>query len=145
MSGYSGGKKDNANYKKVSAGVTFHREVVKVTFDPKIISYQDVLKIYWKTIDPYDENGQFTDQGSHYTTAIYYQDKKQKKYAFESMNWFQSVKPNKRMIAVKILPFENFFPAEDYHQDYAKKNPIRYKLYKNGSGRAKYLKSQWSK
>lgn len=143
VSGYSGGEKKNATYKKVSAGLTFHREVVKVTFDPKIISLEKVLQIFWKTIDPYDEGGQFADRGFHYTTAIYYKDKAQENAAYKSINWFQGVKPAKRKIAVAIEKYKNFFPAEDYHQDYASKNPVRYNLYKTGSGRAKYLKSQW--
>jgi len=143
ISGYTGGKKETANYKKVSAGSTGHYEAVQVTYDPKKISYEKLLEVFWENVDPLDGKGQFCDKGTQYLSAIFYKDETEKTLAMQSLNKLQKNKFKNQKIATEILPATEYYDAEKYHQDYHKKNPIRYKLYSTGCGRARRLKEVW--
>lgn len=142
-SGYSGGHTPNPQYKDVSSGKTGHYEAVEVIYDPEEIRYEDLLNLYWRSIDPTDEGGQFVDRGSPYFTAIFYNDEEQHQLAVASRE--KVAQQLNAKIATKILPAGTFYPAEEYHQQYAEKNPFRYQLYKQGSGREKILKDLWKK
>ena len=138
MSGYTGGEVQNPTYEQVCGGNTGHYEAVQVTFDPLKISYKELLEFFLTQIDPTDEGGQFADRGPQYQTAIFYHSKKQKKMAEESIE-----KLSKRLgkpIATKVIKFEKFFMAEEYHQKYSEKNPVHYMEYKEGSGRGCYIR-----
>ncbi|HEY5714609.1 MAG TPA: peptide-methionine (R)-S-oxide reductase MsrB [Candidatus Gracilibacteria bacterium] len=141
--GYAGGSEEEANYKKVSSDTTDHREAVQVTYDPEKISYEALLEIFWRQIDPTDEGGQFADRGFHYTTAIYYQNEAEKAAAEKAKQELQDSGKFDKPIATKIEPFTTFFPAEEYHQDYYKKSAQRYKQYKKGSGREDFIEDNW--
>jgi peptide-methionine (S)-S-oxide reductase len=141
ISGYIGGTKKNPTYEQVSAGTTGHAEAVQVTYDPKKITYQKLLEVFWRNIDPLTANAQFCDSGSQYRSAIFYHDESQKALAEKSKNSLQA--RFKRPIVTEIVPASEFYPAEDYHQDYYKKNPIRYKTYRYGCGRDQRLKELW--
>lgn len=146
VSGYTGGHKKNPNYEDVKAQSTGHMEAIKVFYDPKIINYDQLLDFFWRRIDPTDEGGQFSDRGSSYVSAIFYENDLQKKLAEASKRRLEgSLLFKKGAIATKILPLGDFYHAEDYHQNYYKKNPIRYRLYRRGSGRDKTLKKIWKK
>lgn len=141
--GYTGGKTENPSYEEVTTGKTGHYEAVQVTYDPSQVSYRELLDIFWRQIDPTDKGGQFADRGSQYYTAIFYQDEEQKLEAEASKKrlgesgWFDAP------IATGILPAAPFYPAEEYHQDYYKKNAFHYSRYKKGSGREMYQKTFW--
>ncbi|MDX1958244.1 MAG: peptide-methionine (S)-S-oxide reductase MsrA [Leptospiraceae bacterium] len=140
-SGYTGGHKVNPSYEEVCTGNTGHFEAVKVTYDPKKISYKKLVEEFWKQIDPTDFDGQFADKGSQYRTAIFYNSDEEKKIALQSKEDLQkSKKYSFSKIATQVLKTSVFYPAEDYHQDYYKKNPNRYKQYFKGSGREDFLK-----
>ncbi len=139
--GYGGGEYPNPTYEEVLKGNTGHRELIQIEFDPQIISYSHILGIFWSHIDPTDPNGQFQDQKEQYTTAIYYHSPKQKKEAEESKKIVESFL--KERVYTLILPFKNFYPAEDYHQMFYAKNPIRYCIYKYSSRREEKLKKLW--
>jgi peptide methionine sulfoxide reductase msrA/msrB len=141
--GYTGGDVENPGYEEVTTGTTGHYEAVQITYDAEKISYEELLDVYWKQIDPTDVGGQFADQGPQYRTAIFYHDKTQKELAEKSKLQLESSGRYDKPIATQILPYSTFYPAEDYHQDYYKKNPTRYELYKKGSGREGYLKEAW--
>jgi len=141
ISGYAGGKKKNPTYEEVSAGTTGHTEVVQVTYDPKKISYSKLLEVFWRNIDPLTPNRQFCDAGSQYRSAIFYHDQNQKRLAEESKATI--AKRFKTPIVTEIVPLTEFFPAEDYHQDYYKKNPVRYQVYRYGCGRDQRLEELW--
>ena len=142
ISGYTGGTKADPTYEEVSSGTTGHYEAVQVIYDPNIISYNDLLEFFWLHIDPTDELGQFGDKGSQYHTAIFYYNDEQKKLAEASKKELEkSGKFSK--IATKILPASTFYPAEEYHQDYYKKNPQQYKAYESGSGRESGTEEIW--
>jgi len=141
ISGYTGGTKKNPTYEQVSAGATGHTEAVEVTYDPKKISYDKLLDVFWRNIDPLTANAQFCDSGSQYRSAIFYHDSTQKLLAEASKNRLQS--RFKQPIVTEIVRAAEFYPAESYHQDYYKKNPIRYKLYRYGCGRDKRLQELW--
>lgn len=141
VSGYTGGDKKNPTYEEVSSGETGHYEAIRITYDPEKISYQEILDFYWPNIDPFDKEGQFSDRGPQYRTAIFYHDEEQKKLAKESKNKLEE-KFN-RPTATKILPALDFYPAEEYHQEYYKKNKLRCGLYKKDSGRVERLKEIW--
>jgi peptide methionine sulfoxide reductase msrA/msrB len=143
VSGYTQGTLKNPTYEQVSSGTTGHREAVQITFNPEIISYSQVLEIFWKQIDPTDFEGQFSDRGFQYTTAIYYNSAEQKEIAEKQKSALQSSKIFNKSIVTEILPPSPFYPAEEYHQDYSLKNPIRYKLYSTASGRVSYTKQIW--
>lgn len=139
--GYSGGHKDMPTYKEVSAGGTGHKEVVQVKYDPKQVSYEKLLEIYWKNIDPYDPRGQFCDKGESYQSVVYYNNEQEKELAQKSLKSLPRVKMSE--VATQFLPAKKFYPAEEYHQSYYKKNPLRYKYYRNGCGRDARLKEVW--
>lgn len=140
ISGFAGGKEKNPKYEDVVSGLTSHREAIQVIYDPKKLDYKLLLDLFWKSIDPTDNEGQFVDRGFQYTTAIYYENDEQKKLAEKSKKELEESRKYDNPIVTKILPFTTFYPAEEYHQNYSKKNPIEYKIYKNASGRNEYLK-----
>ncbi len=141
-SGYAGGHKKDPTYKEVSAGITGHTETVEIEYDPEKISYPELLDVFWKNIDPTVKDRQFCDIGSQYRTAIFYHEEDQKKYAEQTRD--DLLKSNRiDKLYTEILPASVFYPAEEYHQDYYKKNPVRYKLYRYGCGRDKRLKELW--
>ncbi|MBE8182238.1 MAG: peptide-methionine (S)-S-oxide reductase MsrA [Candidatus Portiera sp.] len=141
VSGYSGGKTKNPTYEKVTYGKTGHLEAVRVYYDDKKVSYQELLDAFWRNIDPLDDRGQFCDKGPSYKSAIFYLDDQQLKLATKSLN---SIKEQvKGKVVTPILSFKEFYDAEPYHQDYYKTNPIRYKYYKYGCGRPARLQELW--
>jgi len=145
ISGYAGGTKDNPTYEEVSSGITGHLESVQVTYDEKKISYTALLDIFWHQIDPTDPSGQFADKGSQYHTAIFYHDEEQRKIAESSKKALESSGKFSRPITTEIRPYTNFYPAEEYHQDYDRKNPDHYKQYKTYSGRESFIGKVWGK
>lgn len=142
-SGYMGGHLDNPGYQQVSAGGTGHAEVVQLVYDPARISYQKLLSVFWLNIDPTTKNRQFCDEGSQYRSAIFYHDAEQQKLAEQSFKALETSKPFKEPIVTELTGATAFYPAEDYHQDYYLKNPIRYKYYRFGCGRDKRLEQLW--
>jgi len=145
VSGYTSGKLQNPTYAEVSSGGTGHVEAVRVTYDPSKISYTKLLDIFWRQIDPTDSSGQFADRGHHYTTAIFYHDDEQKQLAEQSKQDLTDSKKFDQPIVTKIAEATQFFDAEEYHQDYYKKNPVHYNSYRYGSGRGPFLKKTWGK
>lgn len=143
VSGYAGGKEKNPTYGEVSSGKTSHRESVQITFDPEVISYSELVDIFWQTFDPTDVGGSFYDRGSQYESAIFYHDAEQKKVAEESKSRLDKSKRFDKPIATPIIKYTNFYPAEEYHQDYYKKNPKDYYAYRTGSGRDEFIKKHW--
>ncbi len=143
--GYTGGHKGNPTYEEVSSGLSGHLEAVQVRYDPKAISYDKLLDIFWKHVDPTDTGGQFVDRGSQYRTAIFFHDDQQRQAAESSKLALSNSGRFDKPIATEILPMKKFFPAEDHHQKYYKKNPIRYKFYRANSGRDQFLKKMWQK
>ncbi|GBF39212.1 methionine sulfoxide reductase A [Leptospira johnsonii] len=143
ISGYTGGKEKNPTYEDVGYGRTGHRESVLITYDPKKIDYVKLLDTYWRQIDPTDPGGQFADRGNQYRTAIYYKNEAQRKLAQEFKDKIEASGKFSSPIAVEILPALEFYPAEEYHQDYYKKNPSHYKQYRKGSGREDYVIKVW--
>lgn len=143
VSGYSGGHVENPSYKQVSAGGSGYIEVVKVSFDAAKISYPRILDFFWRNIDPTRDDGQFCDRGPHYRPAIFYQGKRQHEQALASVRDIESSKPFKDALKVELIAAQTFYPAENYHQDYYKKNPIRYKFYRYGCGRDARVKELW--
>lgn len=144
-SGYSGGKRANPTYEEVSTGTTGHRESIQILFDPARISYDDLLKGFWRMIDPTDDGGQFVDRGSQYRTGIFYHDEQQRLAAENSKRQLEESGHFKKPIVTEIRPFENFYAAEGYHQDFYKKSPERYNAYKMFSGREEFLAANWKK
>jgi peptide methionine sulfoxide reductase msrA/msrB len=143
VSGYTGGQKPNPTYQEVSAGGTGHAEAVQVTYDPAKITYKELLDVFWRHVDPTDGGGQFVDRGSQYRTAIFYHDEEQKRIAEESKAQLEKSGRFSGPVVTEIVQLTEFYPAEDYHQDYYTKNPLRYKLYRFGSGRDQFLSSTW--
>jgi peptide-methionine (S)-S-oxide reductase len=141
ISGYIGGSKQNPTYEEVSAGTTGHAEAVQITYDPKKTSYEKLLAVFWRNIDPLTANAQFCDSGSQYRSAIFYHNEAQRTLAEASKKRLQS--RFKQPIVTEIVRASEFYPAEDYHQDYYKKNPIRYKIYRYGCGRDQRLRELW--
>jgi len=141
ISGYTGGTKKNPTYEEVSAGTTGHAEAVQITYDPTKIRYEKLLDVFWRNIDPLTANAQFCDSGSQYRSAIFYHDETQKNLAEASKKRLQS--RFKQPIVTEIVRATEFYPAEDYHQDYYKKNPVRYKIYRYGCGRDQHLQKLW--
>ena len=142
-SGYTGGHKPNPTYKQVLAGGTGHTEAVRVVYDPEIISYSKLLSVFWRNIDPTVNDRQFCDIGSQYRPAIFYGGEKQRSLSVASKVALGAKKLFKEPIVTEIVMATTFYPAEEYHQDYYKKNPARYKLYRFGCGRDKRLKALW--
>lgn len=146
VSGYTGGHVKNPTYEQVCTDTTGHIEAIQITYDENIISYEELLEIYWKQIDPTDEGGQFNDRGHKYKTVIFYHDEKQKESAIKSKERLeQSNIFSGKKIATQILPATVFYEAEDYHQDYYKKNPNHYNMYFVGSGRYQFIKENWDR
>ena len=143
VSGYTGGTVEKPTYEQVSAKTTRHYEAVQVSFDPTKVSYPQLVDWFWHNIDPVDTKGQFCDQGSPYYTAIFVHSEEQQKVAEESKQALEASGRLKEKIATKILPAGPFWVAEDYHQDYYKKNPHRYQYYKTACGRASRLEQIW--
>lgn len=142
--GYTGGTEINPNYTQVASGTTSHLEAVKVVYDPARISYLELLHIFWRQIDPTDGSGQFADRGHHYTTAIYYSSEQQRVVAEKSKNDLDQAAIFDEPVVTPILPATPFYPAEDYHQQYYRKNESHYNAYKMGSGRVGFLLSVWN-
>ena len=145
VSGYIGGDKENSTYSEVSSGLTGHVEAVQITFDPNKTSYSELLDVYWRQIDPTDASGSFADRGPQYRSAIFYHDQNQKMIAERSRSALERSGRYDKSVVTEIIEFSRFWEAEEYHQDYYKQNPIRYKLYRAGSGRDQYLKKIWEK
>ena len=143
VSGYTGGVQENPTYQTVSSGATRHVEAVRITFDPAKTSYEKLLRIFWRSIDPTDAGGQFCDRGHSYTTAVFATSDEQTKIATASKEKLQKAKVLDDPIITPVLPAGMFYPAEGYHQDYHTKNPLRYKLYRYGCGRDSRVKSLW--
>ncbi len=140
-SGYTGGHQKNPTYQEVSGGSTGHAEAVQISFDPKKISYEKLLEVFWRNVDPLTANRQFCDAGSEYRTAIFYHDEKQKELAEKSKTEIQ--KRFQEPVVTEIMAAGEFYRAEEYHQDYYKNNPIRYKVYRFGCGRDRRLNELW--
>jgi peptide-methionine (S)-S-oxide reductase len=138
-SGYTGGQTENPTYKQTSTGTTGHYEAVQVEYDADKVSYEKLLDVFWKNVDPFDARGQFCDKGPQYRAAIFTRNEDEKKLAINSKEALQNKLNGKANIVTEILPAKQFYAAEDYHQDYYKKNPVRYKYYRYGCGRDKRL------
>lgn len=145
VSGYTGGAKVNPSYEEVSAGGTGHHEAVRIIFDPRKISYSQLLDVFWRNIDPTDNGGQFCDRGDQYRAAIFYHDAAQKRAAEESKRAIERIKTFKEPVVTEIRPAVPFYEAEGYHQDYYRKNPVRYKFYRYQCGRDQRLEQLWGK
>ena len=143
ISGYTGGTVENPTYQQVCSDTTGHYEAVQITFDPQVFPYEKLLQLFWQQIDPTDPGGQFYDRGQSYQTAIFYHDEQQKSLAEESKQQLQASGRFNKPIVTPILPAQTFYPAEEYHQHYYKKNPAHYERYHFGSGRAGYIQSHW--
>ena len=143
--GYCGGKEKNPTYKQVSAGNTGHAEAVEIVYDPSRVSYAELLNVFWMNIDPTQENGQFADIGAQYRTAIFYYNEEQKRLAEASKKELKNTGRFSKKIVTEIVSATPFYRAEEYHQDYYKKNPLRYKIYRYRSGRDDYLVRKWGK
>jgi peptide-methionine (S)-S-oxide reductase len=144
-SGYTGGKKKNPTYEDVSAGGTGHAESVEVLYDPAQVGYAQLLEVFWRNIDPTTPDRQFCDHGNQYRAAIFYHDEAQKRLAEDSKKKLEKSKPFAGPIVTEIAPASEFYPAEEYHQNFYEKNPIRYRLYKYNCGRAQRLAELWGK
>ncbi|MFZ0476147.1 MAG: peptide-methionine (R)-S-oxide reductase MsrB [Halobacillus sp.] len=143
VSGYTGGHTENPTYMDVITEQTGHKEAVQITYDPSVFPYERLVELFWQQIDPTDDGGQFADRGESYTTAIYYYDEEQRQIAEASKQQLIESGKFKQPIVTPILPSETFYPAEDKHQYYHKKNAFHYKRYKKGSGRAGFIKEHW--
>lgn len=143
VSGYTGGHVENPSYKQVSHGGTGHVEAVRITFDPDVIGYDRILDYYWHHIDPTRDDGQFCDSGAQYRPVIFYRNDKQRRIAETSKQRIEVTKPFAESIKVEIAKAGPFYPAEDYHQDYYRKNPLRYKFYRYTCGRDEKVHELW--
>lgn len=143
VSGFAGGEEEFPTYEEVASGSTGHREAVRVTYDADIISYEELLEIFWKQIDPTDNGGQFVDRGFHYTTAIFYSSDLEREAAERSKNYHEERGTFGDLIVTPILPLTTFYRAEEEHQDYYKNHKLKYKYYRKRSGRDEYLKKIW--
>lgn len=144
-SGYTGGRQKNPTYEDVSAGGTGHAEAVEILYDPAKVTYATLLDVFWRNIDPTTPDRQFCDGGNQYRSAIFYHDEAQKRLAEDSKKKLVKSKPFKEPIATEIAPASTFYPAEEYHQNFYEKNPIRYKVYKFNCGRVQRLQELWGK
>ncbi len=142
-SGYTGGHVENPRYEQVSGGGTGHTEAVEVTYDPARVSYEKLLEVFWRNVDPTDATGQFCDKGSQYRSGIYWHDAEQKRLAEHSRAELVEQARFDVPIATEIVEADAFYPAEDYHQDYYTKNPIRYRFYRTRCGRDRRLREIW--
>jgi len=142
-SGYTGGNVKNPTYKQVSAGGTGHAEAVQIVYDPARIGYTKLLDVFWRNTDPTVADRQFCDVGSQYRPGIFYHSEEQRLLALKSKGSLEKSKPFKELIVTEVTKAGEFYPAEEYHQQYYKKNPIRYRYYRNGCGRDQRLKELW--
>ena len=142
-SGYTDGHTENPTYEQVSSGRTGHAEAVQVVYDPAKVSFERLVEVFWRNTDPTDAGGQFCDRGSPYRPALFYHDAAQREVAERSRAALEKDRPFKAAIATPVVAATTFYPAEEYHQDYYLKNPIRYKYYRNGCGRDRRLKQLW--
>lgn len=145
VSGYIGGQEPNPGYAQVSAGASGHAEAVQLRFDPAVISYERLLQIYWHSVDPYRVDAQFCDRGRQYRTAIFVHGAAQRAAAERSLAELRRLHPERPPIVTEIVDAGRFWPAEDYHQDYYRKNPLRYRYYRSGCGRDARLEQLWGK
>ncbi|SDX84819.1 peptide-methionine (S)-S-oxide reductase MsrA [Salimicrobium album] len=143
VSGYTGGETENPTYEEVSGKETGHQEAVQITYDPEQISYEDLLQIFWRQINPTDDGGQFVDRGEPYLSAIFYHDEAQRQAAESSLMEMEDSGRFDGEIVTSVEEYDTFYKAEEYHQDYYKKNPGRYEHYRDNSGRDDYLKQTW--
>lgn len=143
VSGYTGGHVANPTYRQVSSGGTGHVEAVQVYYDPGIVTYEQLLDAFWRQIDPTDRKGQFSDRGSEYRPVIFVETEAQRQAAERSRHALQESGRYRKPVVIEILPATTFYVAEAYHQDYYKKNPLRYQYYRSGSGRDRFLKKIW--
>ncbi len=144
ISGYTGGPEKTPTYNQVSSGTTGHAEAVQVIYDPTVVSYDQLLDAYWRHVNPTDADGQFVDRGSQYRSAIFYHNDNQRLLAEQSKEKLAQSGRFDKPIVTKIVKLDQFYPAEEYHQDYHKKNPLRYKFYRAGSGRDQFIKRVWA-
>jgi peptide-methionine (S)-S-oxide reductase len=142
-SGYTGGSVPRPSYEMVSSGTTGHAESVEVVYDPKKVSYSQLLDVYWHNVDPTDAGGQFCDRGNQYRTAIFYRGDEERRLAEQSKKDIEASGKLKKPIVTEVVPAGEFYPAEDYHQDYYIKNPVRYRYYRFNCGRDARLKDLW--
>ncbi|WP_240375810.1 peptide-methionine (S)-S-oxide reductase MsrA [Bacillus piscicola] len=142
-SGYTGGETEHPTYEEVCSNNTGHVEAVQIEYDSEITTYDDLLRVFWKQIDPTDNGGQFHDRGSSYQTAIYYYDEEQKLAAEKSKEQLDQEGPFEAPVVTPVLPAKKFFRAEEHHQDYHKKNRFHYLLYRKGSGREAFIQEHW--
>jgi len=143
VSGYSGGHVENPTYQQASSGRTGHTEAVQVHYDPEVVSYAGLVQALWRMMDPTDSDGQFVDRGSQYRPAIFYHDAEEKRIAEVARERLDQSGRYPKSVTIEVVPFEKFYRAEEYHQDYYKKNPIRYKLYTSNSGRYQFVDKYW--
>lgn len=143
VSGYMGGTTENPTYQEVSSNTTGHREVIEVRYDPEAISYQDLLSTFWRVHDPTDAGGSFVDRGESYTSAIFYVDEAQERLARGAKEALDASSKFNEPIATAIEEAETFYRAEDYHQDYYSRNPLRYRFYRANSGRDRFINRVW--
>ncbi len=143
VSGYTGGRTENPTYEQVSSGNTGHTEAIQVTYDPGVVSYEELLEVFWRTMDPTDPDGQFVDRGKQYRPGIFYHDDQQRRLAEASRDRLKKSGRFDKPIRTEITKLGTFYPAEEYHQDYYRKNPLRYKFYRYNSGRDQFLKKVW--
>lgn len=145
ISGFIGGHVVDPSYQQVTAGGTGHLEAVEIHYDPQRISYKELLHVFWRQINPTDAGGQFVDRGAHYRSAIFYLDQQQRLLAEQSRDELAALGVFDRPLVTEITPAGVFYPAEEYHQDYYKKNPLRYRYYRSGSGRDHFLDRVWGR
>jgi len=143
ISGYTGGNEENPTYQDVCSGATGHLEAVQVHYDPQRVTYEALLEVFWRHVNPTDDGGQFVDRGTQYRTAIFYHNSRQKERAEASRKALDDSGTFHRPVVTEIRPLDIFYPAEEYHQDYHKKDPIRYRQYRLGSGRDRFLQQVW--
>ncbi|WP_166242657.1 peptide-methionine (S)-S-oxide reductase MsrA [Paenibacillus turpanensis] len=143
VSGYTGGTKENPTYEEVKSGTTGHAEAVQITFDPALFPYEKLLELYWQQIDPTDAFGQFHDRGTQYRTGIFYHNEQQRELALQSKKEVEASGLFTKPIVTEIMPAETFYAAEEYHQDYHKKNPKHYKEDRDKSGRDQFIQENW--
>ncbi len=142
-SGYTGGHLAKPSYEAVSSGTSGHYEAIRISYDPAMVSYEDLLRVFWKNVDPFDDGGQFCDRGPQYRAAIFAADDEERVAAKKSAREVETSKG--QQVMTMILPRGEFFPAEEYHQDYYQRNPIRYHYYRTGCGRDRRLNQIWGK
>jgi len=143
--GYAGGEERDPTYEEVAFGRTGHAEAIQVVFNPSMVSYSELLDVFWRNIDPTQVDGQFADRGRQYRTAIFYHSEEQKRLAEASKEDLESSGRFDREIVTEIVPANDFYKAEGYHQDYYKKNPVRYEVYKDELGRDQFIEKAWGR